>query len=333
MDLYNPAMTPIEPAHDQIPADLSGVGSPADNRKALKPRVSNDSRRQVLELRRCHSLGEVARQTGMPLGTVKTICARSGAFRDNQKHRELFSLPPVQQSSGTALAIPSFPPQAEVTGDKEIDAVLWLREVIKTGQADLIEKAMEAAKRIKTPLKELSDRYLKHLVSKNPGNWTVAFATFGFDDLEGLAKGSIKKHTRQHEATARFGSLEGLFSDTPAELFAIGVLKGLKPKKDGYYDDTQVEKRFHAHPDLMPNTLSDCLHELAYWHDLYWLRSACNGGDQGPEAYARECFAFRCLATIRPKTKPEAIAVLHYLADSDRMDQAETNAILMNLIG
>jgi hypothetical protein len=40
------------------------------------------------------------------------------------------------------------------------------------------------------------------------------------------------------------------------------------------------------------------------------------GGDQGRDAYARECFAFRCLARIKPKTKPEAIAVFRYLADS-----------------
>jgi hypothetical protein len=263
---------------------------------------------QVLELRRSHSLREVAAQIGIPLGTVKTICARSGAFKDNPRLRELFSLPAIQSSNSTALAVPTLPPQEVVTGDEEIDAVLWLREVIKTGQADLIEKAMEAAKRIKTPLKELQDRYLKHLVSKNPGNWTVAFQTFGFDDLEGLAHGSTKKATRQHEATARFGSIEGLFSDTPAELFARDALAGLKMKKDyGEYDEGHVDKRFQAHPDLMPNTLSDCLYELAYWHDLYVLRNAYGCVDQGRDAYARECFAFRCLARIKPKTKPEAI--------------------------
>ena len=300
----------------------------------MKPPVSPEVRHQVLELRRCQSLREVARLTSLPLGTVKTICARSGAFKDNPRHRELFTLPAVQPSSSTALAVPTLPPQETVTGDKEIDAVLWLREVIKTGQAGLIEKAMDAAKRIKTPLKELSDRYLKHLVSKNPGNWTVAFATFGFDDLEGLAKGSIQKLTRQHEATSRFGSIKGLFADTPAERFAIDALAGLKRAKDfGDYDDGQVDKRFQAHPDLMPNTLSDCLYELAYWHELYWLRSACDGGDQAPYAYARECFAFRCLARIRPKSKPEAIAVFRYLADSERMDDAETESILLNLIG
>lgn len=289
---------------------------------------------QVLELRRGHSLREVAAQTGLPLGTVKTICARSGAFKDNPQHRELFTLPEVQASTSTALAAPMLPPESPVTGDKEIDAVLWLREVIKTGRADLIEKAMEAAKRIKTPLKDLEKRYLDHLTSRNPGNWTVAFQTFGFADLEVLAQGSVKKLTRKNEALARFGTLEELFSDTPAEQFAIDALRGLKPSKDyGDLDAGQVDKRFQAHPDLMPNTLSDCLHELAYWHELYWLRSACGGGDQGREAYARECFAFRCLARIRPKTKPEGIAVFRWLADSERMDDDETESILLNLIG
>jgi hypothetical protein len=47
---------------------------------------------KVLELRRGHSLREVSSLSGLPLGTVKTICARSGAFKDNPRLRELFSL-------------------------------------------------------------------------------------------------------------------------------------------------------------------------------------------------------------------------------------------------
>jgi hypothetical protein len=58
-----------------------------------------------------------------------------------------------------------------------------------------------------------------------------------------------------------------------------------------------------------------------------------DGGDSGREAYARECFAFRCLARIRPKSKAEAIAVFRYLADGERMDDTETESILLNLIG
>ena len=300
----------------------------------MKPPVSPKT--QVLELRRTHSLREVAAQTGLPLGTVKTICARSGAFKDNPRHRAMFKLPEVTTSASTALALPTLPPESTVTGDKEIDAVLWLREVIKTGQAALIEKAMLAAKRIKTPLKDLEKRYLDHLTTLNPGNWTVAFQTFGFSDLEGLALGSTKTLTRKNEALARFGSVRSLFADTPAEQFAIDALAGLKQSKDfGDLEAGQVDARFNARTDLMPNTLSDCLHELTYWHDLYTLRHAVqsDAGDPGRQAYARECFTFRCLARIRPKTKPEAVAVFRYLADSEHMVDDETESILLNLIG
>jgi len=291
---------------------------------------------QVLELRRNHSLREVAAQTGLPLGTVKTICARSGAFKDNPRHRAMFKLPEVMTSASTALALPALPPESTVTGDKEIDAVLCLREVIATGQAALIEKAMTAAKRIKTPLKDLEKRYLAHLTARNPGNWVIGLQTLGFADLDGLARGSIKTLTRKNEALARFGSVEGLFTDTPAEQFAIDALAGLKPRKDfGDLDAGQVDERFKARPDLMPNTLTDCLHEMDYWHDLYTLRHAVDrdASDQGREAYARECFAFRSLAHIRPKTKIEAVAVFRWLADSERMDDTETESILLNLIG
>jgi hypothetical protein len=73
----------------------------------------------------------------------------------------------------------------------------------------------------------------------------------------------------------------------------------------------------------------------AYWHQLYVLRHAVDhdAGDQGPHAYARECFVFRCLARIRPKSKAEAVSVFRYLADNDQMHDTEADSILMNLIG
>jgi len=305
-----------------------------DTAPAKKPPDSNPVHQKVLELRRRHSLRQVAELAGLPIGTVKTICSRSGAFRDNQAHRTLFSLPPMQVSESTALAVPTLPPQDALTGDKELDAVLWLREVIKSGRAELIAKAMEAAKRIKTPLKELEARYLKHLVSRNPGNWTVAFQTFGFADLEGLASTSVRKLSNQDEAVSRFGSVEGIGADTPAEQFCIDTLAGLSRKGTfGEYVIAQVDARFKACPDLLPNTLSDCLHELVYWRDLYTLRQSHDYGDPGPQASAREDFAFRCLAHIRPRTKPEAVAVLRYLATSENMERNETDAILLNLVG
>lgn len=297
----------------------------------MKTPLPPEVHQRVLDLRRSYSLRKVAEQTGLSIGTVKTICSRSGSFRDNPEHRALFSLPPIQANTSTALEVPSLPPQEAVTGDHDLDAVLWLRAVIQTGQTALIEKAMLAAKRIKTPLKELEKRYTDYLVKKNPGNFMAALSSFGFADLEGLAKSAVKKLARQNEATARFG--DALFANTPAEQFCVEALAGLKRGRMLDFNEQEVAARFRDRPELMPNTLSDCLHELAYWSALYWLRNSLGGGDNAPEAGARNSFVFSGLARIRARTKDEAIAVFRYLADDERMDDTETEAILLNLIG
>ncbi len=301
----------------------------------MKPGVSTDNRRRVLELRRRLSIREVAEQTGLPVGTVKTICSRSGAFRDNPVHRVMFCLPPMRESAETLPAVPELPPQQRVTGDKEVDAVLWLRQVIATGQAALIEKAMQAAVKIKTPLDQLENRYRDWLTANQPNNLFAALSSFDFADLEGLAKKSILKAARQHEARSRFG--DDLFSETPAESFCIAALHGLKPDRTGFIPDDEADECFKKHPELLPNTLSDCLHELAYWDELGRLRYAADSCDDGPpEAYARRCFAFRMLGRIRPRSKCESLEVMRWLlADKqNNMDRgSDVDAILLNLIG
>jgi hypothetical protein len=152
-----------------------------------------------------------------------------------------------------------------------------------------------------------------------------------FDNLEGLAKSAVTKLAKQKEATARFG--DALFADTPAEQFCIEALAGLKRGRTLEFDEQEVEARFKARPELMPNTLSDCLHELAYWSALYWLRNSVESCDNAPEAGARSSFVFSSLARIRARTKDEAIAVFRYLDDDERMDDDEAEAILLNLIG
>ncbi|SER19061.1 hypothetical protein SAMN04244573_03060 [Azotobacter beijerinckii] len=298
-----------------------------------KQRVSEQQRRQVLELRRRLSLREVATATGLPLGTVKTLVSRSGAFRDNEQHRALFSLPPIRESAETLPAVPELPPQEVVTGDKEVDAVLWLRSVIGTGQAALIERAMEAAKKIETPLAVLERRYRDHLAAAHPGNLFAALSSFGFADLEGLAAGAIERERRRVEAVARF---DNVLADTEAEAFCIQALRGLKRGGMlGDYDKDKAAQRFQAHPELLPHTMGDCLHELDYWRQLYWLRNAvdrdCSEGP--PQAYARERFVFGLLAEMRPRNRDEAKAVLRYLIEHQQIDGADGDAILENLIG
>lgn len=298
----------------------------------MKPSVSTEVKHQVLTLRRSHLLREVAQRVGIPIGTFKALYHRAGLFRDNSKLRELFTLPPIQASSSTELVVPELPPQECVTGDKEIYPVLWLRSVIKTGQANLIQKAMAAAKLVKTPLPELQKRYTKDLISKKPENWVAAMGSFGFADLEELAERSVKKLQLQTEAHARFG--ERLFVDTPAEEFCVDALAGLKRQRAfGDYDEGHADVRFQSRPDLLPNTLDDCLYELAYRSELYLLRASMDGGDARLEVNAREWFVFRCLARIRPKSTESAISVFRYLVDADRMGDRATDSILLNLTG
>lgn len=290
-------------------------------------------RAQVINLRRTHSIAQVAKLTGLPVGTVKTLVSRSGAFRDNPHHRALFTLPTIQPSKQTLPAVPELPPRQRVTGDDELDAVLWLRAVIDTGNPALIEKAMQAKERIKTPPKELEKRYTNHLVSENPGNWTVVFKTFGFADLDGLAQSAIERERLRAESAARFNDV---FAMTDAENFCITAMHGLdRTGKFGDYDKTQVAERFRRHPEIMPHTLADCLHEMGYWDDLYRLRHAVerDSGDGPSEASARRWFTFGLMAEIRPRSREEAIAVFRYMSDEDMMDFEESNAIIENLIG
>jgi hypothetical protein len=252
---------------------------------------------------------------------------------DNTAHRALFSLPPIQLSARTDLDAPELPPQQTVTGDKEVDAVLWLRAVISTGQAPLIEKAREAARRIKTPLKELEKRYTAHLARANPGNPFATMSSIGFADLSKLEEKSIQLAARRQEAKTRFG--DSLFSDTPAECFCAESLSSVAKGKNGWsLDPDQVDVRFNERADYRPATLSDCIHELTFWDQLYWLRNAVDRDiEDSEQADARKEFVFRCLARIRPRNANEAASVLRYLIDHDRMGRTETNSILLNLIG
>lgn len=304
-----------------------------DSTGKTKQRISDDVRQRVLDLRRSHSLREVAVMTGLPLGTVKTLVSRSGKFRDNAKHRELFSLPPIRESEETLPSVPELPPQENITGDKEVDAVLWLRQVIATGEAALISRALEAAKQIKTPLKELEVRYGKYLMESSGGNVLAGLGSVGFADLEELATRSVERKRLRVEAFARFG--EALMEDTPAEAFCIEALAGLELTGSLLeYDAGEVAERFKARFKLMPQTLADCLYELDYWSRLYSLRRAADQDfyDGLPEVEARSSFVFALMAEIRPRDRAEAKAVLRYLIENDCKNWANTDAILENLI-
>ena len=291
--------------------------------------ITDQQRAQVLELKRRHSYSEVAAITGLPLGTVRTIVRRSGALSDNPKHRLMFTLPAIKHSASTQLAAFVMPPQREVTGDKEVDAVLWLREVIATGDPLAIDKALTAVANIKTPLAEIETRYANHLRKNGGGNMFAAFKAIGFADIEDHVKKSKTTALLRHEAAARFGNDPDLM--TEAERWAIRVLDGVDVELLDS-DRSGIADRFKQHPELMPHTLADCLHELNFWNDLYWLKQAADAGEPAQECYEREHFVFELMAEIRPRSRDEATAVLQYIIDDERKDDEHADAILFNLV-
>ncbi|MGY3928469.1 hypothetical protein [Aeromonas simiae] len=295
-------------------------------------RLTNEQREQVITLRRSHSLNEVASLAGLSLGTVKAIVSRSGLFTDNPRHRIMFTLPARESSGETLPAVQELPPQQSVTGDREIDALIWLRQVIESGDPDRIERAKLAAGKISTPLNELEKRYGKWLADKS-GHPFAGIGSIGFANLDGLAERAIERRANEAEAIGRFG--DALWSDTQAEAFCLETLRGLE-FGEWRYPPEQVAERFKAIPELMPHTLSDCLHELAYWNDLYRLRLACDTSryyESSHEASARDWFVFGLLAELRPRSRDEARAALRYLMASQREDSDEADGILNNLIG
>ena len=58
-----------------------------------KTRLAPELRARVLELRRTHSAGNVAKLTGLPVGTIKALVSRAGVTRDNDVARAFFALP------------------------------------------------------------------------------------------------------------------------------------------------------------------------------------------------------------------------------------------------
>lgn len=290
--------------------------------------ITEEQRAEVIELKRQHSYAEVVELTGLPLGTVRTICRRSKAFTGNPTHRQMFALPEPIQSTSTALTVPQLPEQAAITGIKEVDAMLWLQEVIKTGDQALIDKALEARAKIKLTNEELATKYRQHLVSEGAG-WTAAFKTIGFGELDGKARVSIEKKAARDEAISRFGNDPEYQSE--AELWAINTLEGVKLELMRE-DRDEIARRFKLQPELLPHTLDDCLHELNYWDKYYWLIHALTDGEPHPAASEREHFVFGLMVSIRPRSRAEAKRVMEHLLAGSRMEWAASNDILINIV-
>jgi hypothetical protein len=323
--------------------------------------MNDDIKQQILSLKRSgRGYKTIARETGANINTVKSICRRSGLFRDNPEHRALFTI--LEPKYSTELAtVKSLPPQRVITGHKQTDAYLWVLEVIKTGEPVHVAAAEAALGKLTITPKEAKERYTHYLQQSGAG-WTSVFSTMWLDNPQHFISNAKSQREQAAKVRSVFGSYEAAMEPTEPErlmMAAYGEIYG-----EGLYGWTEEEKAqgrikgdrvfetwdarkavSKGFRDVLPDpyTLSDVVREYLYWAWLVDMRSAARKeidpggyGDDFPEISDREDYLDKLLETIIPRSRQEALEVLKWYLQSERhqgcMD-ADSDAVYLNLIG
>lgn len=292
--------------------------------------ITEETRQKVIELKRGHSYAEVAKLLGISVSSCKAIVIKAGANNDNPHHAALFKLPePVKQKQSTEVAVQVRPPLPRDTGHQDLNSLLYIREIIKTGDLDLIEQARKAFALIENP-KRLENIYSDWLI-KNDGSMFSTFASWDCSDIESLIKKTLETKSYALEAAKLFDLNANPDMLTEADNVVASILKPLKPENAGLYDDDAIAKLFKQRPDVMPHNLTQCLSELAFWNHLYHIRHSLGFIDSPPESFSRECFIRELLTEIRPRDKEEALMVANYAETLEGFDDSYPWRLMRNL--
>lgn len=323
--------------------------------------MNNDIKEQILSLKRSgRGYKTISRETGVNINTVKSICRRSGLFRDNPEHRVLFAIPEPKYSTELATVKP-LPPQRVITGHKQTDAYLWVLEVIKTGEPAHIAAAEAALKKLTITPKEAQERYTRYL-QQNGAGWTSVFSTMWLDNPQHFISNAKSQREKAAKVRGVSGCYEAAMEPTEPErlmMAAYGEIYGEglygwkeEEKAQGRIKGDRVFETWDARKavskgfrDVLPDpyTLSDVVREYLYWAWLVDMRSAARKeidpggyGDDFPEISDREDYLDKLLETIIPCSRQEALEVLKWYLQSERhqgcMD-ADSDAVYLNLIG
>ncbi len=273
------------------------------------------------------------------IGDDKSPISVTDSSNGNPEHQALFAIPQGDPSESTALAVRTLPKAETITGDRELDAVLWLGTVCKTAtDPAALDQAVEAASRIKTPAKALEDRYSAWL-ARQPGAhpFSVALGSIGVADIADKAERARARITGYLAGMASFGSLAAALEPTPAEAMVLRTIR-LPDNWNGHSSLTP-----DAFADgVNPATLTEAVSEIRYWQWLYRTRDAMtrteypggDGSDSSAECSAREQFAEGLLLVIEPRSRTEALlvadALLDGLVDIGSVDDGERRAAVLD---
>lgn len=226
----------------------------------------------------------------------------------NPEHRRLFTIP-VSTSKALAVHKP-LPERTNRTGDPELDAYLWLMDLCRTttDPADL-DRAEEAARRVKASPAQLAARYQNLLLKAKKDPLSVATAAFSIRPIGDVVQAARERLSVTNDGLSIFGSFERAMMATPAEQMlertadARGVVDAWK------WPQSRLAKAFAK--SVNPSTLSDAVFELKYWQ---WLRevrgamAATDGRDRGEDFLlgARESWVTGLLGERPPTDRAEA---------------------------
>ncbi|MBI6548439.1 helix-turn-helix domain-containing protein [Xenorhabdus lircayensis] len=279
---------------------------------------------------------------------------------DNTVHKTLFTLPEPGHSTAIATVKP-LPVQRKITGNKQVDAYLWVLEVIKTNEPAHLDAAEEALKKLKITPKAAQQKYADYLMKSGAHPFQIAFGTLSMDNPQGYidrAKEQIQDAAKVRGIFARYEA--ALELTEPEKLMLSGELAEIYEPFHYWNEEEHAEgcmrgdrinevdelrkaaaKGFAEHlPE--PHTLSDVVREFLYWDWLYQMRRVATkeldpggfGDDERYHIYDREEYLEEKLATIPAVNRQEATDVCKWVLEEERFhDRAVTDRIILNLVG
>nr|WP_141657239.1 hypothetical protein [Thiocapsa sp. KS1] len=219
--------------------------------------------------------------------------------------------------------------------------MLWLGKVCKSAtDTATLDKAVQAAKKIKTAPETLRNRYSKWLLEQGQGAFQVAFAAMGLGDIDAKAEAARERIATNAEGIAVFGSYEAAMQPTEAEAMILETA-GPMPPGYGYEWPPEAFAPIFAR-SVNPWTLSDVLAERAYFDWLYRVRKAMFAtanpdgfmGDDDEPIEARRYWMQQLLTEIEPVDDAERAMVAQVVVTPGFSDfEKDTIAVLAHLCG
>lgn len=264
--------------------------------------------------------------------------------KNNPEHVTMFTFIPKDGCTivkpHTCKPVPLF---IQLTGDHDIDIMIWIRTILQT------EDAMSHLDVLEAKLEEMSTspasailRYTDKLRESGSKDFELMRDVFTLNSnwKETIAWMRKKKKGAEY-VISKFGSKEAVFELTLPEKIIV--------EKYGYlYEVCDEESEFRASvvsgfKEVLPSpeTLTDVVREWNYWQFILDSRRQVNTSASNPNRtpwwWERLDFLVQQLMLTKPVTRAEALAVCEWLLHecsyfSDR-DGDAFDKIILNLVG